>query len=135
MGVQEKRTVLDEFKAKEREYYAYLAEVRRARQDKVQEERMQWQKERDQQNKLKKAERLEEQPYVAEITLIEQTIAFCNSLTQKKADDVKEEKKDIAHNNPEGTEVLVKKEDQDEFFMMPAKGKKSKSKKGGKAEG
>merc|ERR1712203_1243519 len=61
--------------------------------------------------------------------------AFCNSLTQKKADDVKEEKKEIAHNNPEGYEVVVKKEDQDEFFMMPSKGKKSKSKKGGKAEG
>merc|ERR1711972_791523 len=133
--VQEKNALRDEFKVKEREYYAYLAEVRRDRQDKIQEERMAWQKDREQQNKLKKAERLEEQPYVAEITLIEQTIAFCNSLTQKKADDVKEEKKDIAHNNPEGTEVLVKKEDQDEFFMMPAKGKKSKSKKGGKAEG
>merc|ERR1712060_539611 len=133
--IQEKRAVLDEFKQKEREYYAYLAEVRRARQDRVQEERMAWQKERDQQNKLKKAERLEEQPYVAEITLIEQTIAFCNSLTQKKADEKQEEKKDIAHNNPEGTEVLVKKQDQEEFFMMPAKGKKSKSKKGGKAEG
>merc|ERR1711972_1104632 len=34
-----------------------------------------------------------------------------------------------------GYEVVVKKEDQDEFFMMPAKGKKSKAKKGGKAEG
>merc|ERR1712066_739923 len=85
--VQEKRKLIDEFKQKEREYYAYLAEVRRARQEKVQEERMAWQKERDQQNKLKKDERLEEQPYVAEITLIEQTIAFCNSLTQKKVDE------------------------------------------------
>merc|ERR1712060_152245 len=83
----------------------------------------------------KKAEKLEDQPYVAEITLIEQTIAFCNSLTQKKTEDKKEDAKEIAHNNPEGTEVLVKKGDQDEFFMMPAKGKKSKSKKGGKAEG
>merc|ERR1712203_145604 len=133
--VKEKNAVRDEFKQKEREYYAYLAEVRKARQEKIQEERMAWQKERDQQNKMKKAERLEEQPYVAEITLIEQTIAFCNSLTQKKADEKQEEKKDIAHNNPEGTEVLVKKSDQEEFFMMPAKGKKSKSKKGGKAEG
>merc|ERR1711972_689840 len=34
-----------------------------------------------------------------------------------------------------GYEVLVAKGDQEEFFMMPAKGKKSKSKKGGKAEG
>merc|ERR1712066_845963 len=133
--VQEKRKLIDEFKQKERAYYAYLAEVRKARQDKIQEERLAWQKDRDQQNKLKKAERLEEQPYVAEITLIEQTIAFCNSLTQKKVDEKQEEKKDIAHNNPEGTEVLVKKQDQEEFFMMPAKGKKSKSKKGGKADG
>merc|ERR1712187_261542 len=133
--IKEKNAVRDEFRAKEREYYAYQADVRKARQEKYQEERKQWEKEREQQNKLKKAERLEEQPYVAEITLIEQTIAFCNSLTQKKADEKQEEKKDIAHNNPEGTEVLVAKGDQDEFFMMPAKGKKSKSKKGGKAEG
>merc|ERR1712203_505904 len=66
--VKEKNAVRDEFKAKEREYYQYLAEVRKARQEKVQEERMAWQKERDQQNKIKKAERLEDQPYVAEIT-------------------------------------------------------------------
>merc|ERR1712113_1096441 len=98
-------------------------------------ERNAWQKEREQQNKLKQAEKLEEQPYVAEITLIEQTIAFCNSLTQKKGDDVQEEKKEIAHNNPEGTEVLVKKGDEEEFFMMPTKVKKSKGKKSGKAEG
>merc|ERR1712203_646036 len=83
----------------------------------------------------KKAEKLEEQPYVAEITLIEQTIAFCNSLVQKKVDDAKEEKKELTHNNPEGTEVLVKKSDQEEFFMMPSKAKKSKGKKTGKAEG
>merc|ERR1712151_807819 len=83
--VKEKNAIRNEFKAKEREYYAYLAEVRKARQEKQQEERMAWQKERDQQNKLKQAERLEEQPYVAEITLIEQTIAFCESLTKKKA--------------------------------------------------
>merc|ERR1712113_1247855 len=133
--VKEKNALRDEFKAKEREFYQYLAEVRKARQEKQQEERMAWQKERDQQFKLKKAEKLEDQPYVAEITLVEQTIAFCNSLTQKKTDEKQEEKKEIAHNNPEGTEVLVKKDDQDEFFMMPAKGKKSKAKKGGKAEG
>merc|ERR1712113_1116522 len=131
---KEKNALRDEFKAKEREYYAYLAEVRKARQDKIQEERMAWQKDREQQNKLKKAERLEEQPYVAEITLIEQTIAFCNSLTQKKADDKQEEKKEIAHDNPEGTEVLTKKGDEDEYFMMPSKAKKGKAKKAGKTE-
>merc|ERR1712099_180514 len=98
---------------------------------------MAWQKQKDLENKKKAAEKLEEQPYVAEITLIEQTMAFCNSLVQKKGDDTKEEKKETAHDNPEGTEVLLKKEDRDEFYLAPtAKGKKSKSKnKGGKAEG
>merc|ERR1712039_1025580 len=124
----------DEFKVKERAYYQYLAEVRKVRQEKQQEERMAWQKARDQENKVKKAEKLEDQPYVAEITLIEQTIAFCNSLTQKKAEEKQEEKKEIAHNNPDGYEVLAKKGDEEEFYMMPAKGKKAKGKKTGKAE-
>merc|ERR1712099_149661 len=97
---------------------------------------MAWQKQKDLENKKKAAEKLEEQPYVAEITLIEQTISFCNSLVQKKGDDVKEEKKEAAHDNPEGTEVLLKKEDRDEFYLMPSKAKKGKSKnKGGKTEG
>merc|ERR1712113_463792 len=113
----------------EREYYAYQAELRKIRQEKQAAERDEWKKQKDLETKQKMAERLEEQPYVAEITLIEQTIAFCNSLVQKKAEDTKEEKKDLSHNDPEGTEVLLKKEDRDEFYLMPsAKGKKAKSK-------
>merc|ERR1712060_1021776 len=47
-----------------------------------------------------------------------------------------EEKKEVAHDNPEGTQVLMKKEDRDnEFYMLPAKGKKAKAKKGAKSEG
>merc|ERR1712190_604139 len=107
--IKEKNAIRDEFKAKEREYYQYLAEVRKARQEKVQEERMAWQKERDQQNKVKKAERLEDQPYVAEITLIEQTIAFCNSLAPKKEEEKKKEKKEITHDLAGGLEVIKKK--------------------------
>merc|ERR1712060_239226 len=38
--IKEKNAIRDEFKAKEREYYQYLAEVRKARQEKQQEERM-----------------------------------------------------------------------------------------------
>merc|ERR1712203_600474 len=44
--------------------------------------------------------------------------------------------KETSHTNPEGTEVLMKKEDRDdEYYMMPSKAKKNKGKKGGKAEG
>merc|ERR1712050_271289 len=38
--VKQKNVIRDEFKAKEREYYQYLAEVRRLRQEKQQAERM-----------------------------------------------------------------------------------------------
>merc|ERR1712228_1044781 len=127
--------IRDEIKQKENEYYKYQQELRKVRQEKQMEERMAWQKQKDLENKKKAAERLEEQPYVAEITLIEQTISFCNSLVPKKGDDVKEEKKEASHDNPEGTEVLLKKEDRDEFYLMPtSKGKKGKSKnKGGRS--
>merc|ERR1712083_782679 len=136
LKMKEKSAIRDELKQKETEYYKYQQELRKARQEKQQEERLAWEKQRDLQNKKKAAERLEEQPYVAEITLIEQTMAFCNTLVQKKGDDVKEEKKETSHDNPEGTEVLLKKEDRDEFYLMPTKGKKGKSKnKSGKAEG
>merc|ERR1719444_676710 len=61
---------------------------------------------------------------------------FCKSLVQTKDNEAKEEKKEIAHNNPEGTQVLAKKEDREEFFFVPTAKKKGKSKnKGAKAEG
>merc|ERR1711976_762498 len=130
--IKEKNAIRDEFKAKEREYYQYLAEVRKARQEKQQEERMAWQKERDQANLMRKAEKLEDQPYVAEITLIEQTIAFCEPLTKKKAEAEEQEKKEVEHGDTKGLEVLMKKEDRDEeYYLAPS----AKGKKGTKAEG
>merc|ERR1712060_91764 len=46
----------------------------------------------------------------------------------------KEDKKEIAHNNPDGYEVLTKKGEEEEYYMMPAKGKKAKGKKSTKAD-
>merc|ERR1712226_1250660 len=82
-------------------------------------------------------DKLDEQPYIAEITLIEQTIAFCKSLTQSKGSQKEEEKKEIKHTNKAEEVVLMRKEDrEEEFFFAPTKGKKSKSKsKGEKTEG
>merc|ERR1719401_2271779 len=135
--IQERNAIRDEFRAAEKAHYAYQAEVRKIRQEKQMEERQKRQAEFDQRRKERAAEKLDEQPYVSEITLIEQTMLFCRSLTQSKDTEQKEEKKDIAHNNPEGTEVLRKKEDRDEeYYFAPTKGKKAKSKaKSGKAEG
>merc|ERR1719487_793128 len=136
--IQERNTLRDEFRAAEKEYWAYQSELRKIRQEKMAEERQKKQAEYDQRRKERAAEKLDEQPYVAEITLIEQTISFCKSLTQSKDAEEKEEKKEIQHNNPEGTEILVKKEDrEDEYFFAPTKGKKAKgkAKTAGKSEG
>merc|ERR1719444_265997 len=135
--VAERNALRDEFRAKEREFNGYLAEQRKARQEKAMEERAARQGEYDKARRVRAAEKLDEQPHIQEMTLIEQTMLFCNSLIQGKDKEAKEEKKDIAHNNPEGTQILAKKEDrEEEFYYVPTAKKKSKSKnKGGKAEG
>jgi len=136
--IQERNAIRDENRQAEKAYWAYQGELRKIRQEKQMEERQKRQAEFDLRRKERAAEKLDEQPYVAEIVLIEQTMLFCRSLTQSKDTDQKEEKKEIAHNNPEGTEILIKKEDRDEeyFFAPTAKGKKGKNKgQGAKSEG
>merc|ERR1712060_162040 len=64
-----------------------------------------------------------------EITLLEQTIKFCKSLTGGKEEEKKEEKKDIEHKNMDGLQVLGKKDERDEFWFEPTKAKKSKGSK------
>merc|ERR1740138_1804336 len=74
------------------------------------EERVKRQAEMDQRRQERAAEKLDEQPYVSEITLIEQTMLFCKSLTQSKDTDEKKEDRE------------------DEYFFAPTKGKKAKGK-------
>lgn len=135
--IQEKSAARDAHRAAEKEYWAYQAEVRKIRQEKQMEERQKRQGEYDQRRKERAAEKLDEQPHVAEIVLIEQTMAYCKSLTQSKGPKEKVEEKEVAHTNPEGTEVLAKKEDRDEeyYFAPTAKGKKAKSKSKNAGEG
>lgn len=135
--VRERNEIRDNFRQAEKEYYAYQAELRKQRQERQQQEKMKWQAEMDQRRKQQQADRLDEQPHIQEITLIEQTISFCKSLTASKQSEEKQEVKETVINNPEGTEVLCKKEDRDEFYFVPtAKAKKGKSKnKGGKESG
>jgi len=133
--MEKRNTLRDEFRQKERDFNAWRNEQRRARQDKVNEERNSKQAEWDMSRRMKKAEEMDEQPYVSEITLIEQTIFFCKSLVADKGPAVKEEKKETSHTNPEGTEVMQSKQDRDEeFYYAPtaAKKKKGTKNKGGK---
>merc|ERR1712228_29064 len=74
------------------------------------------------------AEKLDDQPYVAEMTLVEQTILFCRGLVPSKDKEQKSEEKKTVFDNPDNTEVLLKKEDRDEYYFVPTAKKKGKSK-------
>merc|ERR1719437_295938 len=134
--VQERNALRDDFRAKEREFNNYLAEQRKIRYQKQQAERDARQAEYDKMKRVKAAEKLDEQPHIQEMTLIEQTILFCKSLTQTKEAEEKKEAKEIKHDLKDGMEILTKKEDRQEFYFVPTAKKKSKSKnKGGKEGG
>lgn len=131
----QRNEVREAFRAQEREYNAYLYEQRKARQEKAQEERQKRQAEWEQRQKVKRAEKLDDQPHVQEITLIEQTMLFCRSLTQTKATEKEDEKKETIYEKegPDGLQVLSKKEDRDEYYFAPTKKKGKASKKTEKA--
>merc|ERR1712137_819984 len=105
----EKRNALrDEFKAAENVYYEYEREQRRLRQEKAMQEREAWAEEKKKADRQKKVERLDDQPYTAEIALVEQTTKFCKSFLPKEEKTV-EDKKEIKHDNPDTHMVLATK--------------------------
>merc|ERR1711953_1277301 len=106
------------------EYKAWQAEQRRIRQEKYQEERKEQDKAWKLQKMAKEVEKLDENPFVAQITLIEQTMQFCKDLMPKDVAENKEEKKETVFNNKDGEVVLGKKEDRaNEFYYAPTKKK------------
>jgi len=135
--IQERNALRDEFRQKEKDFNAWKNEQRKARMEKVEEERNAKRAEYDMQKRRAKADELDTQPYISEITLIEQTLLFCKNLVADKGPAKEETKTETKHDNPEGTEVLLRPEDRDEeFYFAPTKkGKKGKAKKGGAKEG
>merc|ERR1719291_521217 len=132
--VGQRSKLRDDFKQEMNEYKAWQAEQRRIRQDKYQEERKAQEAAWKIKKMQKEVEKLDENPYVSQITLIEQTMKFCKGLLPQDAVETKEEKKDTVFNNKDGEVVLGKKEDRaDEGYFTPTK-KKGGPKKG-KASG
>jgi len=122
-----------EKRQQEQDYYAYQAEVRKLRQERSAKEREERQAEYEGTRRQREADKLDDQPHTSEITLIEQTIAFCKKLTAEKEVVAVEEKKEIAHTKMDGLEVMASKKDQEEeYFVKPKKGKKAK---GGASDG
>jgi len=133
--IKERNEARDAFRQEEREFNQHLAEQRKVRQAKAEEDRASRQAEYDLRKKQREVEKLDDEPHVAERTLVEQTIFFCKSLVQSKDESKTEEKKEVVHNNKDGEEVLISKKDrEEEMYFVPTKGKKTKSKnKGGAA--
>mmetsp|Transcript_71289 Transcript_71289/g.153787 ORF Transcript_71289/g.153787 Transcript_71289/m.153787 type:complete len:554 (-) Transcript_71289:271-1932(-) len=92
--IKERNEARDEYRKKEREYRKYQDVLRAERQKKFVEEREAKNKEYDIVRRQRAAEKLDDQPHVAEMTLIEQSMAFCKSLTAVKEEKKEEEKKE-----------------------------------------
>jgi hypothetical protein len=126
---EERSKVREEFREEERKFRDLMNKKRAEQQERYAAEREARQKEWEDRSRQKKVEKMDEQPFVTEITLIEQTIKFCKSLTSGKEVAKEEEKKDIDHKNMDGLQVLGTKDERDEFWFEPTKAKKSKGSK------
>ena len=92
----ERNTLRDEFRTKEQEYRKYMDEVRAERQKKSKEKCEPRNKEYDLVRRQRPADKLDEQPHVAEMTLIEQTMPCRAKITTSSKDTaVTEEKKEV----------------------------------------
>jgi len=132
--IAERSTLRDEFNVAKRAFSEYLNEQRKIKQERYQEEQKSRQAEYKIRQMEKKVEALDEQPFVSEIVLIEQTIKFCKTLVGEKSEEKKVEAKDTVFNNKEGEEVMMSKSSRNEEMYYVAT-KKGKAAKKGKAEG
>jgi len=126
---EERSNIREEFRKEEREFQEVLRKKKDEQQERYQAERVAREKEWQSHNIQKKVDKLDEQPFVIEMTLLEQTIKFCKSLTGGKEVEKKEEQKEIEHTNMDGLQLMGKKEERDEFWFEPTKAKKSKGSK------
>merc|ERR1712078_673222 len=133
--IKERNDLRNDFRQAERDFNAYLAEVRKARQERAQEQRAERDKEWEAERKKRAVEKLEDNPYVSDIALVEQTMLWCRSMIPKEEAKA-EEKKETTYTNTAKETVLLSKENRDEeFFFAPTKaGKKKGKNKGDKTE-
>eukprot|EP00397_Hematodinium_sp_SG-2012_P005869 GEMP01005893.1.p1 GENE.GEMP01005893.1~~GEMP01005893.1.p1 ORF type:complete len:471 (+),score=161.59 GEMP01005893.1:144-1556(+) len=124
----EKRELRDVLRAEENAYYKWEQEQKRVKNEKREADFRARHQEWEQKKLERDFERLSEQPHLAEITALEQSISFLKSMMPKK--EVEEEKENALNfNNPEGSVVLMKKHARDEeFYFAPTKKKGLKQK-------
>merc|ERR1719421_590172 len=82
--IKERNELRNDFRQAERDFNAYLAEVRKVRQERAAEQRAERDKEWEAERKKRAVEKLEDNPYVSDIALIEQTLLWCRSMLPKE---------------------------------------------------
>merc|ERR1711937_1012372 len=82
--IKERNDLRNDLRQAERDHNAYLAELRKARQERANEQRMERDKEWEAERKKRAVEKLEDNPYVSDIALIEQTMLWCRSMIPKE---------------------------------------------------
>merc|ERR1712072_518751 len=135
MGIEERNKLRDAFTEEKRQYKIFQDEQRRIRNEKMAEERKKEQEARRLKQLEREVEALDDQPFVDELTRIDQCTRFCKSLLPKETGSKQEETKQTVHNNKANEVVMLSKEDRaaEEFFFAPTKVKSKKGKKSGGA--
>merc|ERR1712060_320367 len=110
--IKERNQIRDDYRAQEKEYNEYLYKQRQEKKERQWKEQQEREAAFALERKQRQAEKLDDQPYVAEITLVEQTILFCKGLVQSKGKEQKSEEKkflaeiqELKRNRPKVTQV------------------------------
>jgi len=125
-----RRALMEDFKRKEREYNSVRAEERQAKYDRQRADRLERQADTEERRVASRDDHEEEQPFLYETTLLEQTIGYLKNLLPKEESVVVEEKKD-APAQVDGRSVLLSKKERDEDFFFSGGKSKSKNKSKG----
>lgn len=128
----QRRALQEDFKRREREHNAARAEERQAKYDRQRADRLDRQADDQARRVERRQDAEEEQPFLYETTLIEQTVAYCKSLLPKQKVEVVEEEKAAPAAELDGRKVILSKSDRDEDFFFATNTKKSKNKSKGK---
>merc|ERR1719313_1053213 len=118
-AIAERNTIRDKFREEESKFNAYLAELRKIRQERAREQRAERDKEQEAFRREREADKLEVNPYISELALLDQTMLWCSGMLPKEA-EAKEEHKDKAIEGIDGGAVLLRKEDRDEEMYFAA---------------
>merc|ERR1712072_1055790 len=110
MGIEERNKLRDAFNEEKRQYKIFQDEQRRIRNEKMAEERKKEQEARRLKQLEREVEALDDQPFVDELTRIDQCTRFCKSLLPQETEKKEEAKKDTVYNNKGEETVLLSKE-------------------------